>query len=99
MKTIFALLLGVALLATAFAQKEKKPWTEWSQKDAEKVLNKSGWGQMQTETDTTEMFFRPTASHCLKYGFALDQRIQHVFGWYMGGESIFPRFDLACLVE
>ena len=60
MKTIFALLLGVALIQTSFAQQDKKPWTEWSQKDAEKILNKSGWGQMQTDTDTDEMFFRPT---------------------------------------
>ena len=61
MKTIFALLLGVALIQTSFAQRDKKPWTEWSQKDAEKILNKSPWGQMQTDTDTSEMFFRPTA--------------------------------------
>src|ERR1044072_10061102 len=60
-KTIFALLLGVALIQTSFAQKEKKPWTEWSEQDAQKMLNKSPWGQMQTDTDTSEMFFRPTA--------------------------------------
>ena len=62
MKTIFALLLGFALLSTSFAQKEKKPWTDWSQKEAESVLNKSPWAQMQTDTDTDEMFFRPTHS-------------------------------------
>lgn len=61
MKTIFALLLGVALIQTSFAQKDKKTWTEWSEQDAQKVLNKSPWGQMQTDTDTSEMFFRPTA--------------------------------------
>jgi len=33
---------------TAHAQKNK-PWTEWSQKEAEKVLNDSAWGQTQTE--------------------------------------------------
>ena len=61
MKTIFALLLGVALMSTSFAQKEKKPWTEWSQKEAQTILNKSPWSQMQTDTDTSEMFFQPTA--------------------------------------
>ena len=61
MKTIFALLLGFALLSTSIAQKEKKPWTEWSKKEAENILNKSGWGQMQTDTDTDEMFFQPTS--------------------------------------
>ena len=63
MKTAFALLLIVILLApfTIAGQKEKKPWSEWTQKEAEKVLNNSPWAQIQNETDTTEMFFQPTA--------------------------------------
>jgi hypothetical protein len=42
------------------AQKPMKPWTEWTKKDAEKILNDSAWGQTQIETDTSEMFFTPT---------------------------------------
>lgn len=61
MKTIFALLLGVALVTVSLAQKEKKPWTEWSEKEAQKVLNDSPWSQLQKDVDTTEMFFQPTA--------------------------------------
>src|SRR5215204_5706906 len=64
MKISFALLLLFAFLAP-FAinasQKEKKPWSEWTQKEVEKVLNESPWAQVQNETDTTEMFFQPTA--------------------------------------
>jgi len=60
MKTIFAVLLGLALLSTSLAQKEKS-WTEWSQKDAEKILHNSPWSRMQTDTDTSEMFFQPTS--------------------------------------
>ena len=64
MKTAFAFLLTFILLAP-FAidasQKEKKPWSEWTQKEAEKILNDSPWSQIQNETDTTEMFFQPTA--------------------------------------
>jgi hypothetical protein len=64
MKTAFASLLLVALLAP-FAidasQKEKKPWSEWTQKEAEKILNDSPWAQIQNDTDTTEMFYQPTA--------------------------------------
>lgn len=64
MKTAFALLLIIVLLAP-FAidagQKEKKPWSEWTQKEAEKILNDSAWGQIQNDTDTSEMFFQPTA--------------------------------------
>jgi hypothetical protein len=64
MKTAFALLLTLVLLAP-FAieanQKEKKPWSEWTQKEAEKILNNSPWSQIQNDTDTTELFFQPTA--------------------------------------
>lgn len=59
----------VAILALAgtlslglSAQKKDKPWTEWSKKDAEKVLNDSAWGQTQTETDTSQMTYSPTAA-------------------------------------
>jgi hypothetical protein len=64
MKTAFALLMLLALLApftTGASQKEKKPWSEWTQKEAEKILNDSPWSQIQNETDTSEMFYQPTA--------------------------------------
>lgn len=49
-----ALLVGVA------AQKKMKPWTEWSLKEAQKLLDDSAWGQTQAETNTSEMFYKPT---------------------------------------
>jgi hypothetical protein len=52
--------LACALGAGALAQKAVKSWTEWSRADVQKVLNDSAWGQTQTETDTSEMFFSPT---------------------------------------
>jgi hypothetical protein len=55
---IFACLLCLSLNAQ---DKKQKPWTEWSKKDVEKMLNDSPWGQTQTVTDTSEMFFSPTA--------------------------------------
>ncbi len=42
------------------AQKKYKPWTEWNEKDAQKILDDSPWGQTQTETDTSEMVYTPT---------------------------------------
>ena|SRR3982751_1258383 len=53
--------LAALLAAVAFAQKQPKAWDQWSEKDAMKVLNGSGWGQTQTETDTSQMFFSPTS--------------------------------------
>jgi hypothetical protein len=48
------LLLGLALaIGVAVAQKVK-PWTEWTVKDADKILNDSNWAQTQSEIDTTE---------------------------------------------
>jgi hypothetical protein len=43
-----ALALMLALSLSAVAQ-TAKPWTEWSEKDAAKILNDSPWGQTQTE--------------------------------------------------
>jgi hypothetical protein len=54
-----ALVFALSLLATA--QKKYKPWNEWSEKEATKMLNDSPWGQTQTETNTSEMFFNPTS--------------------------------------
>lgn len=53
---ILAFAMGVG------AQKKMKPWTEWSEKEALKMLNDSAWGQTQTETNTSEMFYRPASS-------------------------------------
>jgi len=66
MKIISGLLLVLALLWSSFAvdarvQKQKKSWTEWSEKDAEKMLSDSPWSKTQKETDTSELFFQPTA--------------------------------------
>ncbi len=60
-KITVALLLVGALVVGGAAQKKVKSWTEWSKKDAQKMLNESPWGQTQVETDTSELFFQPTA--------------------------------------
>ncbi len=52
---ILSLVVGLAI------GQQNKPWTKWSKKDAEKILNDSGWGQTQTETNTSEMTWNPMA--------------------------------------
>jgi hypothetical protein len=54
---VFALFIG------AEAQKQMKPWTEWSEKEVNKMLNDSAWGQTQTDTDTSEMFYTPNSQN------------------------------------
>jgi hypothetical protein len=60
MKKKLAIVLITLMAAVAVAQKNEKPWTEWSKKDAEKILTDSPWAKLQTDTDTSEMFYSPT---------------------------------------
>lgn len=52
------LALPVVFVSLGSAQWDKKPYSEWSEKEAEKVLNDSPWGQTQTYVDTSRMFDR-----------------------------------------
>jgi hypothetical protein len=62
-KFAIALVILFASVLGAGAQKKMKPWTEWSEKDVIKMLNDSAWGQTQTETNTSEMFYSPTSQN------------------------------------
>lgn len=59
-KAAVTLLLAGLLAVGVSAQKNLKPWAEWSKKDVQKILNDSPWGQTQVEEDTSEMFYKPT---------------------------------------
>src|SRR5215207_6058063 len=59
---VAVLLLTTSIAINSSAQKKLKPWQEWSRKDAEAILNDSAWGKTQTDTDTSEMMFRPQAA-------------------------------------
>ena len=50
-RVLFTCSILILLAASVSAQKTK-PWTEWSAKDADKILNDSAWGQTQTEGDS-----------------------------------------------
>src|SRR5215470_2447018 len=50
-----------ALVVVAGAQKKTKPWDEWNEKEVQKMLNDSPWGQTQTETNTSEMVYSPSS--------------------------------------
>jgi hypothetical protein len=56
-----SLLFLLLISAIAIGQNKNIPWTEWSKKDAEKILNDSPWGQTQVDTNVTEMFYKPTS--------------------------------------
>ena len=54
-------ILLVILSLAAWAQWDKKPYTEWSEKDAQRVLNDSPWGKTQVFSTPGEMFRSPTS--------------------------------------
>ena len=56
LRTFGLLPLFLGLATTVSAQWQKKPYGEWSEKEALSVLNNSPWGQTQTVTDTSKMF-------------------------------------------
>jgi len=59
-RTALAFWIACALLtSTAEAQKKMKSWTEWSEKDAKKILENSPWAQTQVQTDTSQMYYHP----------------------------------------
>lgn len=50
-----ALVLCLTGFLFAQSQWEKKPYAEWSDKDAQKLLSESPWSQTQVFTDTSQM--------------------------------------------
>lgn len=68
MKTVAVLYLLLISCLVGFSittqgQKRSETWTDWSRKDAEKVLSSSPWAQTQVETDLSEMFYTPTSQN------------------------------------
>jgi hypothetical protein len=51
-----AIAVLIALPVSLSAQWNKKPYTEWSEKDARKLLENSPWGQTQVFSDTSDEF-------------------------------------------
>jgi hypothetical protein len=65
---VLCLALPLAGAGVARQKQQRKPWTEWTLKEAEKILNDSAWGRTQVETDTSEMFFRPQPAPNVRTG-------------------------------
>jgi hypothetical protein len=58
-KLAITLVFVFAFVAIAAAQKKAKSWDEWDEKEIKKILDDSPWGQTQTQTNTSEMFYSP----------------------------------------
>jgi len=59
-KSVITFIFVLLFAPVTTAQKQFKPWTEWSREETNKILNDSAWGQTQVETDTSEMVYTPT---------------------------------------
>jgi hypothetical protein len=62
------------LFAGSASAQKIKPWTEWSAKDAEKILNDSAWGQTQTEGGESQ----PTSTSAITQTTQGQTRSQNV---------------------
>ncbi len=63
-----ALVLLIAFPISLSAQLSKKPYTEWSEKDARKLLDNSPWAQTQIFSDTSNEFGRGISRGALGTG-------------------------------
>ena len=59
MRRTFFICSALILFAASVSAQKDKPWTEWTEKDATKVLTDSAWSQTQKElTDSA-----PSSGH------------------------------------
>jgi hypothetical protein len=49
MKRVLFIFSAILFIAAPTSAQKTKPWTEWTEKEAAKILNDSAWGQTQTE--------------------------------------------------
>ena len=61
MRKLAMAILVAALFAPSMLAQKLKSWDQWSQKDAQKILDDSAWGRTQTDTDASQMFYSPTS--------------------------------------
>src|SRR5574341_376146 len=54
MKRTLCMFSAILLLAGASFAQKSKPWTEWTEKEATKVLSESAWAQTQIESDSAQ---------------------------------------------
>jgi len=59
---VFLSLIVAGSLAAAMAQKPDKKWTDWSKKDALKMLDDSPWAKKQIDTDNSQQMYSPTTA-------------------------------------
>lgn len=59
-KTLIVFTVVALISAATLAQKQAKPWNEWTLKEAEKVFNDSPWSRTQTESENSQSADVPT---------------------------------------
>jgi hypothetical protein len=59
-KRLTALAVATLVATIALAQKQAKPWNEWTRKEAEKIFNDSPWSRAQTESESSQSSDVPT---------------------------------------
>lgn len=66
-KLIFLGLIFLAVGSSVSAQQGAKPWTEWSEKEARKLIEDSAWAKSQTRGDTIDRHSTPLTPEDLRH--------------------------------
>lgn len=62
MRILSPIILVIVLTGVFATPQEKELWPKWDKNKVNKMLNSSPWAQTQTDTDTSEMTYSPTAN-------------------------------------
>src|SRR5690348_5114641 len=62
MKRPALLLITTFFLTFVSSGQVDRAWAKMSKQNADRILNESAWGQTQTDTDVSELFYSPTKS-------------------------------------
>jgi len=75
MKQVLFICAAVLLLPSIAVAQKSKPWTEWTEKEAAKILNDSAWGQTETEVAAADGPASTSAITQTTAGRREDQRL------------------------
>ena len=92
MKRVLFIYVAIFFLAVSAIAQKTKPWTEWTEKEAAKILNDSAWGQTQIEAVAAD---QPTSTSAITQTTSArreDQRVSAAGGVESGEKK--PRLSI-----
>ena len=92
MKYVLFILSAILCIAGPATAQKTKSWTEWTEKEAAKILNDSAWGQTQTEAEAGDPSSVSAVTQTTA-GRREDQRISAASNVESGESKTRPAFN------